>query len=219
MSYNQIKAYFLNGDSNNYSIYSRPEECPICHFKIEPKYCTAYYSNDLGKNATVVWRCPRQSCFRLFISYYEGGQYQSSEPNYPKKIVVDENIFQISKRFCEIYEQALAAKSYRLPELVGMGLRKALEILIKDYCIWKQPDEVEKIKELKLASCINKYCDGHVKACAHKSRVLGNDESHYDKKYEDQDIDDLEKLIKATLHWIGAELIAESYSDLYDAKA
>ena len=209
----QIQAYFHDGSRQGCSVNIKPDECPICHVGIEPTYCIAYCSL-IDKNIEVIWRCPNNSCSRLFISYYENGNYKNSVPNFPEKPIIDERIIQISNRFYNIYTHALAAKAYDLTELVGAGLRKALEILIKDFCISKNSSETETIKKNSLHDCIEQYCDGHVKKCAHKCRVLGNDETHYERKYESKDISDLEKLIQATLYWIGAELISDSCDEI-----
>jgi hypothetical protein len=40
---------------------------------------------------------------------------------------------------------------------------------------------------------------------------LGNDELHYVRKWENKDINDLKKLIDATLHYISLEKLKESF--------
>lgn len=35
---------------------------------------------------------------------------------------------------------------------------------------------------------------------------LGNDETHYTRKWEDKDINDLKSIIELTLHWIESEI-------------
>ena len=42
---------------------------------------------------------------------------------------------------------------------------------------------------------------------------LGNDETHYVKKWENKDITDLKNLIDLTLAWIGLELKTEEYTN------
>jgi hypothetical protein len=46
---------------------------------------------------------------------------------------------------------------------------------------------------------------------AERATWLGNDETHYVRKWEDKDINDLKILIKVTLHWIEMELLTEQY--------
>ena len=42
---------------------------------------------------------------------------------------------------------------------------------------------------------------------------LGNDETHYERKWVDKDIDDLKTLIDLTLHWINYETLTEQYKE------
>jgi hypothetical protein len=207
---NSFKVYFEDGSNNIYHVISRPDTCPRCHVTIRPIFERAYYIASEYDEVMAVLRCPNLSCGRLFFSIFKDQKFSYSEPSYPQKPNLDETIIDISNRFYDIYFQALAAKSMNLIELVGVGLRKSLEILIKDYCISRNPSAAEKIKSSSLYDCIEQYCDRFVKKCAHATRVLGNDEAHYERKYHDKDINDLEKLIAATIHWIGAELIANS---------
>ena len=50
-----------------------------------------------------------------------------------------------------------------------------------------------------------------VKSCAEKAVWLGNDETHYERKWENKDINDLKLLIKLTLHHIEAEILTEKF--------
>lgn len=50
-----------------------------------------------------------------------------------------------------------------------------------------------------------------VKSCATKAVWLGNDETHYERKWEDRDINDLKILIQLTLHHIESELLTEKF--------
>lgn len=40
-----------------------------------------------------------------------------------------------------------------------MGYRKALEFLVKDYAIFLNQEDEDKIKNASLSSCINNYID------------------------------------------------------------
>jgi hypothetical protein len=65
-----------------------------------------------------------------------------------------EEIGKISKKFIEIYEQAEFAEDKGLDQICGPGFRKALEFLIKDYCIGKKPESSENIKKKTLTQVI-----------------------------------------------------------------
>lgn len=112
----------------------------------------------------------------------------------------------ISPKFVEIYQQAHIAEMQGLNEIAGPGYGKALEFLVKDYLIKKLPEEEAAIKSLSLNDCIQQKLDNpKIKALADKARDLRNDETHYERKNEASDINDLKKLIQATSSWIDLE--------------
>jgi hypothetical protein len=212
---NQYRATHNDGSKGNIYPDVTPDTCPICHYKIVPEFCVAYYfSKNHFDDYDIIWRCANQHCYRLFISHHINGKLINSLPKEPELIEVDKDILKISSRFYQVYKQALVAKSHDLLEISGMALRKALEILIKDYCIYKEPSMRDEIIKKKLITCINDYCQGRIKSSADKCRELGNDESHYEKKYEQLDVSDLEKLIAITMHWVSAELKEASYDEI-----
>jgi hypothetical protein len=93
-----------------------------------------------------------------------------------------------------------------------MGYRKALEFLVKDYLKIKLPGSTIDIEKKLLGKCIDELIDNpNIKAMAKRAAWLGNDETHYTRKWEDKDISDLKKLIKLTVHWIVLEKMTEQY--------
>lgn len=105
---------------------------------------------------------------------------------------------------------ALAAESSCLDEIAGLGYRKAVEFLIKDFAIHKHPADEDKIKSMPLGQCINTYINNEqVKTLATSSAWIGNDEAHYIRKQEDRDIKDMKKFIQAIVYFIGIILITE----------
>jgi len=50
-----------------------------------------------------------------------------------------------------------------------------------------------------------------VQAVAKRALWIGNDETHYSRKWEDRDINDLVTLIKLTLEWIDIERQSSEY--------
>ncbi len=63
---------------------------------------------------------------------------------------------------------------------------------------------------MQLAACIAKYVtNDRIKATAARAAWLGNDESHYVRKWEDKDLEDLKKLIQLTVHWIEMEELTD----------
>jgi hypothetical protein len=52
-----------------------------------------------------------------------------------------------------------------------------------------------------LANCLSQYIDNvNIKSIGHRAIWLGNDETHYVRKWETKDLGDLKKLIDITFH-------------------
>ena len=87
-----------------------------------------------------------------------------------------------------------------------MGYRKALEFLVKDYAIFLNQEDEDKIKNASLSSCINNYIDNiKIRHLSLASTWLGNDETHYIKKSQDYNII---TFIDATVSFIDSDLAA-----------
>lgn len=201
----------------------RIDYCPICHKGIEPIVLSNYL---IGLNSDIlqrVYRCPRNQCGRIFLANYYGhpdGVYslKNLEPRQHKEPPLPKLLKEYFPDFCEIYKQAIIADEINLKEITGMGLRKSLEFLIKDFIIrsLKNNDaDQEKINEVKksfLGTCIEKYIsDSAIKRRAKRAVWLGNDETHFFKKWPEKDITDLKNLIEITISSIEAQLLDEKY--------
>ncbi|GJM33635.1 MAG: hypothetical protein DHS20C18_26360 [Saprospiraceae bacterium] len=76
-----------------------------------------------------------------------------------------------------------------------MGYRKAIEYLVKDWAIQNKPEEKEKIEKSWLGAVIKGYYDGDLKEILERATWLGNDQAHYNRLFEEFDIDVLKELI------------------------
>src|SRR5699024_2819467 len=110
-----------------------------------------------------------------------------------------------------IYNEAFHAEQTGLSLISGIGYRKALEFLVKDYLIYLEPDDESKILEKQLTPCINMLDNHNIKEIARRASWLGNDEAHYMRKWEDKDINDLKKLIELTVYFISMDISAKKY--------
>jgi hypothetical protein len=201
-----------------------PKECPLCHHYVEPRELkgtfTSITDNDPNVDAylEIAFKCVQTNCGRIYIGRYyryhpeDKFQLWATLPSEFKPPAFPEEISQLSPNFVEIYSQAAAAENYKLNQIAGVGYRKALEFLIKDYCITRHPDKAEEIKGAWLATCIKTYVDdANTKRCAERAVWLGNDETHYVRRWEDKDIGDLKTLIRLTMAWIQNNLLTEKY--------
>jgi hypothetical protein len=131
----------------------------------------------------------------------------------------DELIEGASPNFVKIYNQALNAEAYGLDEIAGIGYRKALEFLIKDFLIMQNADKRDSIVKSQLGACVNNFIDNsQLKTAASRAVWLGNDQTHYIQKFTDKDIDDLKKLIRLTVHWISMILETEEAATIEPIK-
>lgn len=90
-----------------------------------------------------------------------------------------------------------------------MAYRKALEFLVKDYAIMLQPNNKDNIVKAPLSRCINDYIDNNrIKKLAVASAWLGNDETHYERKFKDYNIDNLVEFINAIVSFIDSDISA-----------
>jgi len=193
-----------------------PDLCPVCNHKgIQIVVFQAYVLGEVE----LFCRCPNQQCQHTYISHYKKSfstaerlsLYKSSPKNIANTIFSDDIII-LSPSFNEIYHQSETAEGLGLSEICGVGYRKALEFLIKDYLIKINPAESESIKSEFLGKCIkDRIEDKKLQACAERATWLGNDETHYVKKWESKDITDLKILIKLALHWIESSILTDKY--------
>ena len=122
---------------------------------------------------------------------------------------------QLSPQFVKIYNQAELAENTGLTEICGIGYRKALEFLIKDYAIHKKPDASEEIKNKPLVKCIEQYIDSNsIITLAKRSAWIGNDETHYVRKHEELDFTDMKTFIEAAQYFISMDLVVEKAASI-----
>lgn len=217
-----IKKTIYNCESLNDNLSEKnleieyPSVCPMCHKSGDPSYLSSYYIDDehTSPNLFVHFFC--QNCERTFLGnyyigpYYDKTEFESFEPIYRvEEREFSKHIKALSPDFCSIYNQAYASQQYRLNDISGMAYRKALEFLVKDYAIFLHPDDKEAIIKAPLSQCINNYIDnGKIKHLAVASAWIGNDETHYERKQQEYNVDDLIEFINAIVSFIDFDISA-----------
>jgi hypothetical protein len=200
--------------------------CPLCHKNIKP-YNMNSFLNGASANSEYmqkIIRCP--SCYMLFLALFKLASpmsnaqkayflFERSEPYRPSEPILPENIKSISPSFYEIYSQAKNAEDLGLNDICGVGYRKALEFLIKDYLISRKNElglDEDTIKKTSLGNCIKNHIkDAYVQEMAELATWLGNDETHYYRKWENKDLSDLKELIHLTMNAIDNKMISEKH--------
>lgn len=226
--YKEIYSYDMSG-KKYISKLKHPEECPHCKQGLEPflvrstvtinefeypeKLCNTYY-------------CRRCNSFFLGMFITEASfnptilwQLAYVIPDGFKKYKFSDEIFALSSRFSDIFNQAAQAESLGLSEICGMGYRKALEVLVKDYSIHLNQSDKDKILKLPLSKCINEYIDDDdLKNIATASAWLGNDETHYTRKLEGIGLKELKSFLESMISFIEFKCRAQNAKSIIDNK-
>ena len=191
-----------------------PNECPFCHKHINPIEFGYNYERGF---LDFVFQCSYAYCKRLFIARYLSGNdylflFDSLTIGTTKPINFSSEINSISPSFVQIYNESHSAEVNGLLEICGVGYRKSLEFLIKDYLIKKNPTKAENIKKKFLGNCIQEeVTDSKIKSAAKRAAWLGNDETHYVRQWTGENLESLKKLIALTTHWIEMEFLSDDF--------
>lgn len=197
----------------NHAIVVEPNICPHCHVRNRPEYKTVYITvDDQGARLIItVWLCGNDECGKLIIAGHTrvGNDFPVNRflngypkgPDWPQPILDLKSGLDPSaqSKFIKTYLQSLKAENEGLDEIAGMGYRKSIEYLVKDWATRLKPQEKEKIHSLWLGKVISEYFDGDLKEILERATWLGNDQSHYIKLFEDYDLGVLKELIALIL--------------------
>lgn len=191
-----------------------PDPCPICHRHSQLEIVKAGQTNH-DTSVQVIYRCAYSGCRSFFIGYYGMISEKSLLSVKPIKPVVSqfhEVITKLSPTFIEVFTEAEEASQMGLAQIAGPGYRKAFEFLIKDYANSLAPDKTGDIEKKFSGTVVSEFItDTRIQAVAKRALWLGNDETHYLRKWTDHGINDLVTLINLTAKWIEIEHLSESY--------
>jgi hypothetical protein len=196
-----------------YALIEDPNICPHCHVTINAKFLSHFLSSDTDDKECFItnWECTNSNCLKVFVALYKLGESDfeffrylnglPKGPDWPKPILdlksgdVDEQSEPIQSKFIKTYLQSLVAENSGLDEIAGMGYRKSIEYLVKDWAIQSKPEDIEIIKSKWLGQNITDYFTGDLKDILERATWLGNDQSHYNKLFDDYNLEDLKELI------------------------
>jgi len=205
----------INTDQGEILLNDLPSVCPNCHHSMIPHPLFGHYMHE--NLFEIFLFCPNTNCNEAFIANYgrnNRGWYFNGKTSIGTLIgkQFSESITTISADFVAIYNESFIAEQQNLFEICGVGFRKALEFLIKDYLIISLPEKKEQIESKLLGQCIKDYVyDSRVKSVAKRAAWIGNDETHYIRKWEGKNLSDLKILIDLTVHWIEMELLTATF--------
>lgn len=190
-----------------------PNICPHCHVVNIPKYQESFSTEDTDDTDASIslWQCSNEYCRKIFVALYRlrGHEYELARflnglpkgPDWPKPIAdlksgsSDDPAQPEPSKFIKTYLQSLEAEHNGLDEIAGMGYRKAIEYLVKDWAIQSNPAARAAIEASWLGKVITDHYEGDLKDILERATWLGNDQSHYNKLFEEYDLDILKDLI------------------------
>lgn len=224
----KVAFHFSDNNYSQIAWISEPHECPHCGRSEAPKILfpepLTFDSQSEVEDSQLIelYQCTYTDCEKFFIEVYRysfeddraGYHYVHLPYNYSGihlDTTLPEGVEEISPAFKEIYGQAVVAEESGLSQLAGMGYRKALEFLIKDYAIHRSPEKKEKITSQMLGAVINEELVDFPKlqALAQAASWIGNDQTHYEQRFSDQDVESMKKYIQAASALIAGDYQAD----------
>ncbi|MGK0551932.1 DUF4145 domain-containing protein [Enterococcus faecalis] len=205
--------------------FNLSDNCPHCKNFIQPIVIHGRAQNIVEmkteNKVAVMLQCPNEKCKQFFLDWFSIVVNSSMsietitdlvytyspvlENDLPKDIEI------IFPDFTKIYNQSIGAEVYKLDQIAGIGYRKSLEFLIKDYAIRLHPQKIDSIKQDYLKDVISKYFGDFPKlqSLATAASWIGNDETHFVRKHEDKDIESMKKFIKSAAMYIATDMDAD----------
>ncbi|SUM69839.1 DUF4145 domain-containing protein [Staphylococcus nepalensis] len=203
-------------------------KCQYCNVAIHPEILTTtpinsgFSSSDI--TASIVYSCPQCQNHNFQTYKLDVVDYKECTTEPITKSFFSESTFEypneideISTSFKEIVNQSSQAENSHLNHLAGIGYRKAIEFLVKDYLIYVKPEETNSIKTKFLSQCIKMIDDEDIKNLAKAATWIGNDETHYTRLHKDKDISDMKRFIYALTHLFALKITIQNSTDFIDS--
>lgn len=222
MQYREITSYSLDDSKNDITVsYTTDNTCVRCGIGVERLEVQSFYTyNRSSYYIYFVEYCPVCNKVALREIQTDSEKFYGNSigirqlwgyryPNNSENHIFTHNICELSPRFVDIYHQSEDAENAGLTEVCGMGYRKSLEFLIKDFLIHQEHEQKEQVPTITLSAAINLLENKSLKTLALRCAWLGNDESHYVRKHENYSVSDLKTFILAAVAYVDSELCLE----------
>lgn len=208
-----------------------PHKCPCCDVAYSQEPVSSFFIEYLDSDDIrlySIYFCPHcEECF--FIQYFvetndlsnplRDGTIAQTFPETKSISTFPKNVSSLSPKFVSIYNQSESAENSGLFEICGMGYRKSLEFLVKDFAIHKFPNDSNTIKSQPLSACIKKYIlADNIRTLLERTTWIGNDETHYIRKHEDRNFSDMKNFIRAIVYFIEMTLITDDAASMIPKK-
>lgn len=204
-----LRKFYLNGYPKELE-FDVENHCPFCAYYNEPKRLLALYnSNEELRIATVFFKT--HCCDNNFVSIYSIDKNDITKliATYPtgSPEVFPQVIFDLSPDFIKLYTQSKTAEDNAHFELASTGYRNAIEFLIKDFAIKFLAKSPEEVAPKTLYKAIEDYLpDEKLVKSADVTRILGNDTTHYIRKYPQLDLKTLKRYLGYFIDIVAKEI-------------
>lgn len=212
--YSNYTAIVHHKDGQTHVNFPLPKTCIHCNETMTPE--VIHKANPSKDYIALLLRC--SSCKEFFATSYTvkyddySREYvgQLVPYSYNVKIIYDLplELEEFSPIFKEIYTQSQIAEAYNLTHIAGIGYRKSLEFLIKDFLIKVKQLPNQDVENLFLSPAIDKLDNRLISASAKAATWIANDETHYVRKHSDKDVSDIKRYLRSVAHLLSAEYIA-----------
>lgn len=199
--------------------------CPHCGIPVVPTILSAHSNSlktELKGSIGVFISCTNKKCLKYHVQAFEftrGARGFSIEIGkkipYTYQVRLENSLPAVVNdtfpSFKVIYEQSLEAESQGLDQIAGIGFRKSIEFLIKEYVIHQNPASADDVKSKFLGKVIKENLSEFpkIQTLATAAVWIGNDETHFVRVHNDKDIQDMKDFLTATALFISAELKVE----------
>lgn len=201
-----------NINSVNASSFEVPIICPNCNYSLQPiikDHRLLLYGSEKLLIISFIGNC----CSVPFYATYKQIKDRTFQllDVFPhlKPTILPEKIRELSPRFSELYSQSYTAEQNNHTELAGSGYRNAIEVLIKDFAIKKLNAPEEEVCKMDLYTAIGTYLKevNIDTSAADVIRVLGNDYTHYQRKYDGIDFVVVKRYLEIFIQQIETKLL------------
>ena len=222
-----ITIHYPSSNSNSYAEFDLDEFCPHCgkpgaHILYEAMASKLF--NNVTNSVGIFLKCSRSECNKFHIQEFPFTKYNHDSSNitevgdkipYTYRVKLENTLPSIVNNtfpaFKEIYEQSLEAEAQGLDQIAGIGYRKSIEFLIKEYVIHQNPASTDDVKSKFLGKVIKENLSEFpkIQTLATAAVWIGNDETHFVRVHDDKDIQDMKDFLTAAALFISAELKVE----------
>lgn len=205
-------SYHLSNISSSYVNFSIPIECPHCNAFVQPRIIDHRRLTFSNQEDLLIIIYKGDCCNIPFYATYSYNKDNTKILDiYPhqKPTKLPERIVELSPRFVDLYEQSYTAEQNGHIELAGSGYRNAIEILIKDFAIKRLDKPESEVCGMKLYDTIGTYLKeiSIDTSAADVIRVLGNDYTHYQRKYDSIDFVVVKQYLEIFIQQIETKLL------------